>query len=72
MSLNQDPTTTPNNPIQLFEGTDDYTKTRSYGKWLDRDYVSVKKQDYVNIYELETIYFEPWSERVYLDGTDGN
>ena len=35
MSLNEDPTSTPNNPIEFFTGTDDYHIVRSYAKWLD-------------------------------------
>jgi hypothetical protein len=45
---------------------------RSYGLWLNRPYVTVKKNDYTSISKLEEVYIEPWEERVYLAGTDGN
>lgn len=44
--------------------------SRVYAKWLDREYISVNRTDYVDLYNTKTVYVEPWSDRVYLDGTD--
>lgn len=72
MAINLSPTTPLNNPIALFSGTDDSMYIRSFAKWLDRDYISIKRKDYDSMTMMMDIYDEPWkSQRVYLEGTDG-
>mmetsp|Transcript_19682 Transcript_19682/g.14417 ORF Transcript_19682/g.14417 Transcript_19682/m.14417 type:complete len:112 (-) Transcript_19682:201-536(-) len=73
MAVNLSPLTPgSDNAVGYFSGEDDYMKTRQQAIWLNRNYVSVKKFDYASINQLEEIRYEPWAERVYLDGTDGN
>lgn len=71
MSLNEDPTSTPNNPIEFFQGTDDYSKVREYAKWLNLSYITVERLTYKDIYTLETYFQNPWIDEVSLTGTDG-
>jgi hypothetical protein len=53
----------PNNSIALFTGTDDYMYTRTLARWLDLDYVSIKKLDYDSISKLSDRFDEPWDSR---------
>jgi hypothetical protein len=40
-------------------------------RWLERDYISMKRRDYKTPSTLGDSYLEPWEDRVYLDGSDG-
>lgn len=71
MSINDSPTNPPNNTMVFFTGTDDYMYTRRVARWLDLDYISIKKRDYDSLTQLSDRYVEPWEGRDYLDGTDG-
>lgn len=52
MSLNESPTNPKNNPIMFFTGKDNYLNIRSFAKWLDLDYITLKRKDYQSIYTL--------------------
>ena len=45
--------------------------TRRVAKWLNLEYVSMKRVDYDSINTLSDRYVEPWMGRDLLDGTDG-
>ena len=36
----------------FFTGKDNYLNTRSFAKWLDLDYITLKRKDYQTIYTL--------------------
>jgi hypothetical protein len=72
ISINNSPTQPPKNLIAFFTGTDDYLYTRRFARWLDLEYISMKRKDYDSISLLSDRYVEPWQGRVYMDGTDGN
>lgn len=77
MSINRSPTAPVNNPIVFFTGKDDYHYTRSFGKWLDLPYITMKRKDYSSLNTLFDSYADPWENKtagfgkVPLDGTDG-
>lgn len=71
MSINTSPTQPPNNTVAFFTGTDDYLFTRRVARWLNLEYVSMKRMDYDSISTLSNRYVEPWMGRDLLDGTDG-
>lgn len=71
LSLNAAPTSPVNNPIALLTGVDDYMLTRQQARWLDNQYVSIETKDYTSMTELYTTTYNPWTEQVLLDGTDG-
>ena len=56
----------------MFEGTTDYMQTRQFGEWLGVDYISMNRTDYETIYDMYNYLYEPWDERIYLEGTDAN
>lgn len=72
MAINLAPTSPLNNPVTFFTGTDDYMYIRRFAKWLDIDYIAVRRQDYETINEMKDVFDEPWEQKIYLDGTDGN
>jgi hypothetical protein len=71
MSLNESPTNPKNNPITFFTGKDNYKLTRSFAKWLDVDYITLKRKDYNTIYDLVDTCQSPWEKMLPLEGTDG-
>jgi hypothetical protein len=46
MAINRSPTLPPNNTIVMFTGTDDFTYTRKVARWLELDYITMKKKNY--------------------------
>lgn len=66
MAINISPAYPPNNTVVLFTGTDDSTYTRRVARWLDLDYISMKKKDYDSITQTSDRYTEPWDGRVYV------
>lgn len=64
MGINLSPAYPPDNPIMLFTGTDDHLYTRQVARWLNLDYISMKKRDYDSFSTLSDRYFEPWQGRV--------
>ena len=72
MSINTSPTQPNDYPIAFFTGNGDYTYTRTFARWLDRPYISIKRKEYTSITNIQDVYVEPWEGRVMLDGTDGN
>ena len=44
----------------FFSGTDDYLYTRRFSRWLDRDYITIKRKDYVSISVVNETYDNPW------------
>lgn len=71
MGINSSPAYPKDNPIALFTGTDDSSYTRRVARWLNQEYISVKRLDYDTISQLSDRYNDPWKARVYIDGTDG-
>lgn len=70
LAINESPTGPANNPISFFTGTDDYLYTRSFAKWLDHDYIGIKRKDYVSLSEVEDTYENPWEEIVYVSSSN--
>lgn len=60
MSINDAPTTSGVIPVWYLTGEDDKAKLREMVGWYDRTYITIKRQDYADIYNLMTIYQEPW------------
>lgn len=60
LSINQSPTGPANNSIGFFSGTDDYRYTRRFSRWLDRDYITIKRKDYLSISTVNDTYENPW------------
>lgn len=60
MAINSAPTSPPNIMLGLFTGSDNYIMTRMISSWFERDYVTVRRKDYEDIYNLKTIYANPW------------
>ena len=71
MGINNSPAYPKDNPIALFTGTDDSAYTRRVARWLNQEYISVKRFDYDTVSQLSDRYNDPSNARVYLDGTDG-
>jgi len=71
LALNNPPTHPTDNTVAFFTGQDDYTMTRTYGKWLDQEYIKMKGKQYTSITQIEDYIYSPWKEPVLLDGTDG-
>lgn len=71
MGINNSPAYPKDNPMALFTGTDDSAYTRRVARWLNQEYISVKRFDYDTVSQLSDRYNDPWNARVYLDGTDG-
>ena len=72
LSINRAPTTPLNVPMSFFTGTDDYTLTRRFGTWLDNNAITIKRKDYVNLYETDVVYVEPWASTEYVTFTSIN
>ncbi len=64
MGINLSPAYPCDNPIMMFTGTDDHLYTRQVARWLDLDYITIKKKDYDTISCLSDRYIEPWLGRV--------
>ena len=45
--------------------------TRTYGQWLDQEYIKIKSKEYKSLNVIDDYLFTPWSDEVLLDGTDG-
>ena len=71
MGINMSPSYPKNNKIMMFTGTDDHSFTRRMAKWLEREYITMKRKDYKSLTALGDWYLEPWDKRVFLDGSDG-
>lgn len=52
MGINLAPMYPPNNKVTLFTGTDDHKQTRRIAKWLQRDYMTMKRRDYKTVSTL--------------------
>lgn len=66
MAINQSPTSPVNNTVVFFTGTDDYMYTRRMARWLDQEYITIKKKDYDSISTLSDSYVEPWIGRDFV------
>jgi hypothetical protein len=71
MGINLSPAYPPNNTIAFFTGTDDSLYTRRIARWLNLDYITMKRRDYDTMSTLSDRYTEPWDGRIYIEGTDG-
>ena len=71
LGINRSPAYPANNKIMMFTGTDDSQFTRRMARWLERDFISMKRRDYKTPSTLGDSYLEPWGSRVFLDGSDG-
>jgi hypothetical protein len=52
MGINRAPTYPVNNKVTMFTGTDDHKYTRRLAKWLERDFISMKRRDYKTLSTL--------------------
>ena len=71
LSLSDPSTHPPDNQIAFFTGEDEYEMTRTYGQWLGQEYIMMAGKEYTSITEIDDYIYSPWSENVFLDGTDG-
>ena len=66
MAINTSPTQPEDNPVVFLTGTDDYMYTRRFARWLDLDYISMKKKDYLSNTVLQDKFDEPWEGRDFV------
>ena len=71
LSLANPPTHPTNNRVSFFTGQDDYEMTRTYGQWLEQEYIMMKGKEYLSLNEIDDYIYSPWEDKVLLDGTDG-
>lgn len=71
LAVSQPPTHPANNTVAFFTGQDEYMMTRTYGKWIDQEYIKMRGKEYKSINEIVDYTYSPWRENVLLDGTDG-
>ena len=71
LSLDNPPTHPVNNSISFFTGEDNFRNTRRYGTWLGQDEIKIQYNTYSSINNVTSAMRSPWTESVYLDGTDG-
>ena len=72
MALSKLPTRPLDNKIALFTGEDQYNMTRTYGQWMNQDYIIMNGTQYTSsLYSVENYTYSPWAEQVAVNGTDG-
>ena len=72
MALSKLPTRPLDNRIALYTGEDQYNMTRTYGKWMNQDYIIMNGTQYTSsLYSVENYTYSPWAEQVAVNGTDG-
>ena len=71
LSLAKPPTLPNDNKVALFTGENNSKMTRTYGNWLNQEYIMLRDEEYVSISETNSYLYSPWEEKVFINGTDG-
>ena len=71
LSMAKPPTLPDDNKIALFTGEQNSKMTRTYGNWLDQEYIMLRAKEYVSLNEIKSNIYSPWEEKVLVNGTDG-